>query len=88
MIEQTFPEMSKALIEKRLETIKKFIDQYIEPLSVVAQPEKVIGKPYGEWMPEDEQRAQIIYGAKPDSVLARGLARHHIEQMRKVEEGT
>lgn len=36
--------------------------ELLEPLADVGSPEKVIGKPYEDWTPEDMQKAVMVWG--------------------------
>ena len=53
-------------IALEMKVIDRFIKEFIEPLGDIGNPEKLIGKKYEQWTPEDLQRLGQIYGAEPN----------------------
>jgi len=54
----------KYVIELKMKAVDEFIEKYVEPLLDIGSPEKLIGKPYNEWTPQDFQMLSMIYGDK------------------------
>jgi hypothetical protein len=52
----------KDVIEFKLKAVDQFIEDVIEPISEVGSPEKLIGKKYEEWTPQDFQMMSTVYG--------------------------
>ena len=52
----------KDVIELKLKAVDQFIEDVIEPISEVGSPEKLIGKKYEEWTPQDFRMMSQIYG--------------------------
>ena len=50
------------IIKDMLEEADKYIEQYIEPIGKVGSPEKVLGKEYKNWTPQDFQMMSQVYG--------------------------
>jgi len=50
------------------EAIDIIVDEWIEPLGDIGSPEKLIGKPYEEWTPQDLQMLGQVYGAEPNAL--------------------
>jgi hypothetical protein len=64
-----------ALIKMMDDTAKEYADivdsviqEIIEPLKIVANPEQLIGKPYAMWTPQDRQMLQTIYASNLDKL--------------------
>ncbi len=72
-------------IKIKLEAVDKFLTDYIEPLGELGNPEKLIGKPYETWTPEDLQQLAQIYGDNPQSLLAKFIFRKEYEKVLKME---
>ncbi len=52
-------ERLNAVFEKALERLQT---EVLDPLADVGSPEKVIGKKYEDWTPEDMQKAVMVWG--------------------------
>jgi hypothetical protein len=50
--------------------IDVIIEKYIDPLEDIGNPEKLIGKPYETWTPEDLQSLSKVYGVKEPNPLS------------------
>lgn len=59
----------KDIVELKLKAIDSFIQDVIEPLEEVGSPEKLIGKPYKQWTPQDLQMMSMIYKDKLDKYI-------------------
>jgi len=57
-------EACKYVVALKLKAVDEYIEKYIEPLLDIGSPEKLIGKPYNEWTPQDFQMLSVIYGDK------------------------
>ncbi len=71
-------------IDLEMRVVDRFIKEFIEPLADIGNPEKLIGKKYEEWMPEDFQRLGQIYGAEPNA-LSRFIAKKEIGKLEILE---
>ncbi len=67
------------------EIVDEVIDEVVDALEVVANPEKLIGKPYEMWTPVDKQWLAAIYGTEDDSVLAKFIAKKEVAKLRELE---
>jgi hypothetical protein len=60
--DDTFIKAVDELVQEDLEVLDEVIQEDIEVLQIVANPEKLIGKPYELWTPQDMQMLVQIYG--------------------------
>ena len=50
------------VIALKLKAVDEWIGSVVEPLADIGNPEKIIGKPYAQWTPQDLQTLYAIYG--------------------------
>ena len=67
-----------------LEMADDFIDEIAEELAVVGSPEKLIGKPYETWTPQDFQMLSQVYGEEPNA-LSRLIFNKSYERVQELE---
>lgn len=72
----------KNVIDIKLKAIDVFIETYVEPLLDVGNPEKLIGKKYEEWTPQDLQYLSQIYGEKLEDYIFK----KSYKEVKKLEE--
>ena len=70
-----------------LEVADDYIDEIAEELAVVASPEKLIGKPYESWSPNDFNLLSQVYGDGNDTPLARVVFNKEYEKVLNLEAG-
>ena len=56
------------IIDLKLSVLDEFIEEVIEPLGEIGNPEKLIGKPYEQWTPAEFQILGQIYGPEPNAL--------------------
>ena len=61
---------TEEVVALKLKALDRIIKELVEPIDKIGSPEKVLGKKYEEWTPEDLQRLIIIYGRKEPSPLS------------------
>ena len=86
MKDTIFTEAVKELIESDLEVMDEFIEEEIELLADIGNPEKLIGKKYKDWTPQDLQMLSQIYGASEPNALSELIFRKSYEEVKKLEE--
>lgn len=59
----------KEIIELKLKAVDQYIEDVIDPIADVGSPEKLIGKKYKEWTPQDLQMMSMIYGEKLEKYI-------------------
>ena len=65
-------EVSDEVLEEDLAILDEFIKEEFEPLiRSIPAPEKLLGKKYEEWTPEDFAQAQAIYGERLEDFIAK-----------------
>jgi hypothetical protein len=57
-----FTKALEEVIEEDMKAIDAVIEEDIEVLAELGNPEKLIGKPYEEWTPQDIQQLKQVYG--------------------------
>jgi len=72
------------LIDEEMADIDRFIKEEIEPLGDFGNPEKLIGKPYETWTPQEKQILAQIYGPEPNA-LSNLIFRKEYEKMLALE---
>lgn len=84
MKETPFTTALDEVIAEDLEALDAVIEEDIEVLGDIGNPEKLIGKPYEEWTPQDKQRLAQIYGS--DETLSKFIFKREYEAVKKLEE--
>ena len=70
-----------------LDVASEYVDEIAEELAVVASPEKLIGKPYEQFTPQDFQMLSQVYGEGDDTPLAKVVFNKEYEKVLNLEEG-
>jgi len=70
-----------------LEIADDYIDEIAEELTVVASPEKLIGKPYESWSPNDFNLLSQVYGDGNDTPLSKTIFNNEYKRVLELEEG-
>ena len=72
------------VVAMKMEAIDLMVEQMVNPLSDVGNPEKLIGKNYDSWTPEDLMRLTEIYKPNP-KVLDNLIFRREYEKVKAME---
>ncbi len=75
----------KEVIKEKMVAVDEFIEQNIKPLEVTTNPEKLLGKPYALWSPQDKQLLASVYGTGSDSRLVKTIVNKEYEQVKALE---
>lgn len=75
------------VIELKLKAVDAYIEEIVEPLGDVGNPEKLIGKKYEDWDENDRQMLAQVYGAGPDSPLEDFIFNKEFKKVKEAEEG-
>lgn len=59
---------TEEVIELKLKVADQFIEEIVEPLQDLGNPEKLIGKPYEQWSTADIQILGQLYGPEPNAL--------------------
>jgi len=54
----------KRYLAIQMDSIAKWLSTYVEPMKILTDPEKLMGRPYETWTKEDHQRLRQIYSGK------------------------
>lgn len=73
------------VVALKMRAIDLFIEQYIEPLADVGNPEKLIGKPYEEWTPQDLTMLIQIYGQQEPNPLSNLIFNREYDKVKAME---
>ena len=76
---------TERVVALKMQAIDRIIDELIEPISMVGNPEKLIKKPYEQWTPEDLQLLTRIYGQGENTPLSNLAFRKIYEQVKALE---
>ena len=75
------------VIAVKLEAIDWYLKEYAKPLlDSVGSPEKLIGKPYEQWLQQDIQTMQGIYGNSLEKFIAKKEIDHLYALEKQVKE--
>ena len=73
------------VVELKVRVVDEFIDEVVEPLGDLGNPEKLIGKKYEQWTPADIQILGQLYGAEPNA-LSDLIFKKSYEEVKALEE--
>jgi hypothetical protein len=73
------------VVEIKLKAVDRWIDEVIDELEKFGNPEKLLGKPYEAWTPQDLQVLGQIYGDGNDTPLAKLIFKKHYEVVTDLE---
>lgn len=79
------PKLIDEVVDIKLKAVDAFIEEVIEPLEQLGNPEELIGKPYEQWTPEDLQRLTFAYGTKEPNPLSNLVFRRALERVQRLE---
>ena len=72
-------------VEIQLKAIDRFLEEVVEPLADIGNPEKLIGKVYEEWTEQDRQMLKGIYGAEEPNILSDFVFNKEYEKVKFAE---
>ena len=78
-------EAIQRVVDIKLKALDKVIEDLVEPLADVGNPEKVIGKPYEQWLPEDLVRLTQIYGTGENTPLTTLIFNKEYKKLKEKE---
>ncbi len=87
MKKSTFTEAVDEIIKLKMDIADEYIEDVIDAIGDVGSPEKLIGKKYEEFTPQDLQLLAGIYGDSPDSPLTKLIFNKEYEKVKALEEG-
>jgi len=87
MKETAFTQAVKEVMEVKLKAIDEYIENIIEPIANIGNPEKLVGAPYKEWKDNQFilQKLSEIYGKQEPNPLSELIYRKTIEEVRELE---
>ncbi len=86
MSESETSRMVDEVAAELLEGLDDFVDELVNDLADVGNPEKLIGKKYAEWTPQDLAALRNIYGDSDNSPLGRTIARSEYQKLLDLKE--
>ena len=78
-------EVVQEVVEAKLEAVDDYLEEMIEPIGDIGNPEKLISKPYEQWTGLDLQLLGQVYGPEPNP-LSELIFRKEYESLKKMEE--
>jgi len=85
MKESVFTKALDEVITEDLRALDEVIKEDIEALADIGSPEKLIGKKYNEWTPQDKQMLAQIYGVDNESRLSKFIFKKEYEKVLELE---
>jgi len=85
--ETVFTRALDEVIVEDLRALDEVIKEDIEALADIGSPEKLIGKKYNEWTPQDKQMLASVYGVDNESALGKLIFRREYEKVLELEKG-
>lgn len=76
------------VIALQIKVMDRVVEDLIEPIADVGNPEKLIGKEYSSWTPQDLQLLTQIYGTQEPNALSDLIFRRKYEEVLALEEET
>ena len=80
-----FTKVVADLIKEDLAIIDEIIEEDIEVLADVGNPEKLIGKKYSDWDTNDFQLLAQAYGTSENSLLSKFIFKREYEEVKELE---
>ena len=74
-------------IKLETEVAKQFMERYVEPIELVANPEKLMGRPFETWSPQDHMFLRTVYGKEPNAYSELVLTKE-IQEVQALNEET
>ena len=74
------------LIEEDLAVMDEIVEEDIEALGDIGNPEKLIGKKYEEWTPQDLQMLGQVYGDQEPNRLSKFIFNKEYSKVQELEE--
>jgi len=74
------------LIEEDLAVMDEIVEEDIEALGDIGNPEKLIGKKYEEWTPQDLQMLGQVYGNQEPNRLSKFIFNKEYSKVQELEE--
>jgi len=84
MKETTLTRAINEVIELKLKAVDLFIEEVIEPLGELGNPEQLIGKKYEDWTSNDLQLLGQVYGKEPNA-LSKLIFTKEFEKVKALE---
>lgn len=63
--------LADEVVAEKMAAVDAVMQDLVEPLEAVGNPEKLIGKKYEDWTPLDMQLLTTVYGTGNDTPLAK-----------------
>jgi hypothetical protein len=81
----TLTKAAEELVAFEMKAIDRLIEELVEPLRLVGNPEDVMGLPIEQWTPDDYRKAITIYGTKEPNPLSNLIFKKKLEQVKGLE---
>lgn len=85
MKKNIFTQAVDEVIKLKMEIADEYVDEVIDAIGDIGSPEKLIGKKYEDWTPQDLQRVANVYGPGDDSPLGKLIFNKEYEKVRQLE---
>ena len=76
---------AERVVALKMQAVDKIVDELVEPLADVGNPEKLIGKKFSDWNESDLQLLVRIYGQGENTPLTRTIFNRTYERVKALE---
>ena len=73
------------VVEVKMKAVDKLVEELVEPLADIGNPEQLIKKPYEQWTGQDLQLLIKIYGQGDNTPLSNLVFRKEFEKVKALE---
>ncbi len=80
-----FTENVDEIVKLKMDVADEYISEVVDAIGDVGSPEKLIGKRYEDWTPQDLQLLAGIYGDSPDSPLTKLIFNKSYQEVQDLE---
>ena len=80
-------EAVEEIVKLKMDAVDAYIEEVVDVIDNVGNPEKLIGKPYAMWTPQDLQMLTTIYGTGQFSPLQKVIFNREYEHLKELEQG-
>lgn len=79
-----YDKITQQVVAVKLRAVEKLMDDLAGPLKELANPEKLMGRPYDTWTDADKAALRIVYG-EGDNPLTNLIAEKEFERVKQLE---
>lgn len=78
-------QMIDEVVKMKMDIVDEYIDEVVDAIGDIGSPEKLIGKKYETWTPQDLQLLAGVYGPGDDTPLGRLIFDREYNKVKELE---